>query len=49
MQVLSSLDEAKKRSRDCQVIARRGRTYVICKFNPRVKARQVGAMNKLKH
>ena len=35
MQVLSSLKEAKKRSRDCQVVRRRGRIYVICKSGGR--------------
>jgi large subunit ribosomal protein L36 len=48
MQVLSSLKEAKKRHRDCHVVTRRGRTYVICKSNPRFKARQGGAKNKNK-
>ncbi len=48
MQVLSSLKEAKKRSRDCQIVRRRGRVYVICKSNPRLKARQGGAKNKNK-
>ncbi len=48
MQVLSSLKEAKNRHRDCQVVTRRGRTYVICKSNPRFKARQGGAKNKRK-
>ena len=49
MQVLSSLKTAKKRHRDCQVVKRRGRLYVICKSNPRFKARQGGAKNKHKH
>ncbi len=49
MQVLSSLKEAKKRSRDCQIVRRRGRIYVICKSNPRFKARQGGAKNRNKH
>ncbi|AFJ03711.1 LSU ribosomal protein L36p [Methylophaga frappieri] len=40
MQVLNSLKTAKKRHRDCQVVKRRGRLYVICKSNPRFKARQ---------
>lgn len=40
MQVLSSLKTAKNRHRDCQVVKRRGRTYVICKSNPRFKAVQ---------
>ena len=48
MQVLSSLKEAKNRSRDCQVVRRRGRIYVIYKSNPRLKARQGGARNKHK-
>ncbi|ARR50005.1 TPA: type B 50S ribosomal protein L36 [Photobacterium damselae] len=40
MQVLSSLKSAKLRHRDCQVVKRRGRLYVICKSNPRFKAVQ---------
>lgn len=40
MKVLSSLKSAKLRHRDCQVIKRRGRIYVICKSNPRFKAVQ---------
>ncbi|MDO4878570.1 MAG: type B 50S ribosomal protein L36 [Neisseria sp.] len=40
MQVLSSLKSAKKRHCDCRVVRRRGRVYVICKSNPRFKARQ---------
>lgn len=43
MQVLSSLKSAKKRHPDCQVVKRRGRYYVICKSNPRFKARQGSA------
>ena len=46
--VLSSLKEAKNRHRDCQIVKRRGRIYVICKSNPRFKARQGGAKNKNK-
>ncbi|MCV6609474.1 MAG: type B 50S ribosomal protein L36 [Amphritea sp.] len=45
MKVLSSLKTAKKRHPDCQVVKRRGRLYVICKSNPRFKARQ-GAAKK---
>lgn len=48
MQVLSSLKEAKKRDRNCQVVRRRGRIYVICKTNPRFKARQGRARNQHK-
>lgn len=46
MQVLSSLKTAKKRHPDCQVVKRRGRLYVICKSNPRFKARQGTAKKK---
>ena len=40
MKVLSSLKSAKVRHRDCQVVRRRGKVVVICKTNPRFKARQ---------
>lgn len=40
MKVVSSLKSAKNRHPDCQVVRRRGRVYVICKSNPRYKARQ---------
>lgn len=40
MQVVSSLKGAKSRHPDCQVVKRRGRVYVICKSNPRLKAVQ---------
>lgn len=40
MQVLSSLKAAKNRHRDCQIVRRNGKVYVICKSNPRFKARQ---------
>ena len=46
MQVLSSLKTAKQRHPDCQVVKRRGRYYVICKSNPRFKARQGGVKNR---
>lgn len=46
MQVLSSLKSAKRRHPDCQVVKRRGRLYVICKTNPRFKARQGGKRRK---
>ncbi|MEN4764986.1 type B 50S ribosomal protein L36 [Pantoea agglomerans] len=45
MQVLSSLRSAKNRHRDCKVVRRKGRIYVICKSNPRFKAVQ-GRKNK---
>ena len=40
MKVLASLKTAKSRHPDCQIVKRRGRVYVICKSNPRFKARQ---------
>jgi len=40
MKVVSSLKSAKIRDRDCKVVRRRGRIYVINKNNPRMKARQ---------
>lgn len=40
VKVLSSLKSAKSRHRDCKVVRRRGKTFVICKSNPRFKARQ---------
>ncbi|MFN3709987.1 MAG: type B 50S ribosomal protein L36 [Alishewanella aestuarii] len=40
MKILASLKTAKNRHLDCQVVKRRGKLYVICKTNPRFKARQ---------
>jgi large subunit ribosomal protein L36 len=40
MKVLSSLKSAKSRHRDCKIVRRRGKVFVICKSNPRFKARQ---------
>ncbi len=40
MKVLNSLKSAKRRDRNCRVVRRRGRSYVINKKNPRFKARQ---------
>jgi large subunit ribosomal protein L36 len=40
MKVRNSLKSAKTRHRDCRVIRRKGRVYVINKTNPRFKARQ---------
>lgn len=37
MQVLSSLRSAKNRHRDCKVVRRKGRIYVICKSNRGLK------------
>ena len=40
MKVLSQLKSAKVRDRDCQVVRRKGKVYVINKKKPRFKARQ---------
>ena len=40
MKVVNSLKSLKNRHRDCRVIRRKGRTYVINKTNRRFKARQ---------
>ncbi len=40
MKVVNSLKTAKNRHRDCRVVRRKGRVYVINKRNPRFKARQ---------
>lgn len=40
MKVVSSLKTLKKRDKNCRVVRRRGRVYVINKKNPRFKARQ---------
>lgn len=40
MKIRNSLKSLKDRHRDCRVIRRRGRTYVINKQNPRFKGRQ---------
>lgn len=39
MKVRSSLRSAKTRHKDCKLVRRRGKLYVICKTNPRFKAR----------
>jgi len=40
MKVRSSLKTLKTRHRDCKLVRRKGRMYVINKTNPRFKARQ---------
>ncbi|MDX1971448.1 MAG: type B 50S ribosomal protein L36 [Candidatus Sumerlaeia bacterium] len=40
MKILSSLKSAKIRSKDCQIVRRRGKLFVINKKDPRLKARQ---------
>jgi len=46
MKVSNSLKTLKTRHKDCQVVRRRGRVYVICKTNPRFKARQGSCKKK---
>ncbi len=40
MKVRHSIKSAKKRDKNCKVVRRKGRIYVINKKNPRMKARQ---------
>ncbi len=40
MQVLSSLASARKRHKDCKIVRRHGRVFVICESHPRFKAVQ---------
>ena len=40
MKVLKSLKSAKIRDKNCKVVKRRGRVFVINKRNPRLKAKQ---------
>ena len=40
MKVLCSLKSAKNRDKNCKLVRRKGRIYIINKRNPRMKARQ---------
>jgi large subunit ribosomal protein L36 len=40
MKVVNSLKSLKTRDRNCQLVRRRGRVYIINKKNKRFKARQ---------
>jgi large subunit ribosomal protein L36 len=40
MKIVNSLKSAKKRHKQCRIVRRKGRLYVINKSNPRFKARQ---------
>jgi large subunit ribosomal protein L36 len=40
MKVVNSLKSAKARHKNCRIVRRKGRVYVINKTNPRFKARQ---------
>lgn len=40
MKIVNSLKTAKLRDKNCRLVRRRGRVYIINKRNPRFKARQ---------
>jgi large subunit ribosomal protein L36 len=40
MKIANSLKTLKKRDKNCRIVRRKGRVYVINKANPRYKARQ---------
>jgi len=40
MKIANSLKTLKKRDKNCRVVRRKGRVFVINKINPRFKARQ---------
>lgn len=40
MKIVNSLKTIKARDKNCRVVRRKGRMYVINKINPRYKARQ---------
>jgi large subunit ribosomal protein L36 len=40
MKVRTSLRSAKQRDKNCQIVRRKGKLYVINKRNPRFKVRQ---------
>lgn len=40
MKIVSSIKTLRKRDKNCRVVRRKGRIYVINKANPRFKARQ---------
>jgi large subunit ribosomal protein L36 len=40
MKITNSLKTLKKRDKNCRIVRRKGRVYVINKTNPRFKARQ---------
>jgi large subunit ribosomal protein L36 len=40
MKIANSLKTLKKRDKNCKIVRRKGRVYVINKTNPRYKARQ---------
>jgi large subunit ribosomal protein L36 len=40
MKIVNSLKTLKNRHKDCRIVRRKGRVYVINKTNPRFKVRQ---------
>lgn len=40
MKIANSLKSLKKRDKNCRIVRRKGRVYIINKVNPRYKARQ---------
>ncbi len=40
MKIVNSLKSLKKRDKNCRIVRRKGRVFVINKTNPRYKARQ---------
>ena len=40
MKIVNSLKTQKQRDKNCRIVRRHGRVYVINKTNPRYKARQ---------
>ncbi len=40
MKVVGAIGTLKNRSKDCQIVKRYRRIYIICKSNPRFKIRQ---------
>jgi large subunit ribosomal protein L36 len=40
MKIVNSLKTAKARDKNCKLVRRKGRVYVINKLKPRLKARQ---------
>ncbi len=40
MKVRNSLKNAKRRHKDCRLVRRKGRVFIINKTNPRFKTRQ---------
>lgn len=48
MKVVNSLKSLKNAADDTQIVRRRGKTYLLCKSNPKLKARQGGTSKKAK-